>query len=354
MPRTVFMGIVFIFTSLSASAQTYLLNPYRQNPLSGPAYSPLAAAEEAAWLTAFYRKLPLLSSIDSREIKTANGLSLSEGLKEASRHFLELHLEEARDLLEDCRRSLIQSPPYAGMLQDAEEILALEWMISESLGGDALPTPEIKAMSESESFQNRLPLKSLTKLKASLNVSSEIHLKDLPAGSTRFLIYGKEKNLPVRLMEGRYLIHVLRENDLETYWMNSDSKAGFRFEKIESRSIWNSIPHKTLKETLESTRPKNVLPAGISVLVKNSNGRLSPVLFSALPAHPKAIPSPSSLSTAPADPFEKYDVRFEEADEAPSFFDSPWFWTVTGLVVAGAGAYFIYDAAHQSPSVRTP
>ncbi|MBN8554724.1 MAG: hypothetical protein J0L93_04695 [Deltaproteobacteria bacterium] len=332
-------------------AQTYLINPHDEKA-SSLVGLPLSKKDEDLWLSGFYRRVPLFSSLDRTKIKDENDETIESKIKRASQLYLELRYADAQSSLNEARQLISQSMPYPKTFEDLVEIAALQRMIGDAEEGLNEVSPEVRGFFGEPAFAARLSTKLQSELKQNQNIKYKIQL---PSPTTshfaqRILINGREKALPLELTEGKFLIHLLDGDELQAYWLTV-SKNETHFDKIWNRSIWKNIEHRKLQENLIATRPTDLSrAAGIAVMIRDESNQAVPLIISQAQMG-SILKEPSDPSTAWAKDFSK-DSQINEDRSESSIFESPWFWTGVA-VLAGVGGYFIYDAT-KTKSVSTP
>jgi hypothetical protein len=349
---TIFLLITLVQSSLYA--QTYIINPHDEkvSSLSG---LPLTKKDETAWLNAFYHRLYLFAPNDRSHIRDENGESLEKKIKTASQEFLELHYPEAAEKLQDALLMVSQTTPYQKTFDDLVEIAALKLILADALtpeNGVLEFPPEARSLAHDAALKARLPLKLQSKAAELPKNYVELHLKDLPSATAlRILINGREQRLPTKLETGRSLVHILDNDEMEAYWLEIKPE-NFKFEKLWTKSIWKNIPHQAIKESLEATRPTHLSSAGgITVILRDASNQPTPLMISQ-----SRLPGTFSILKAEDGSAKDWQPNFDSnvlnADQSPSLFKSPWFWTGVA-VLAGVGGYFAYDAS-RTKSVTTP
>src|SRR5665213_871263 len=91
----------------SAFAQTYVLNPYHEK--NTPSSLPLSSIDAEKWLQTFYKKVPLLVTLDRNLIKDENGESLDQKIKLATQNYLELRHDQAQESSQEALNLLSQN-----------------------------------------------------------------------------------------------------------------------------------------------------------------------------------------------------------------------------------------------------
>ncbi len=348
---SILIGILVTSPLLSAP----LLNPLgikAGERFQSQGWASVTEPAQSEWLTSTLKNIQIFNSGASRHsLYDSQSENLDSKIKFANRKYLELNYQETSAGIRDAGKLIMSSLPYSSLRTDIIELAALEQMMAED-AGDYEPFFDPRSFASDFDYLEKLPEGIRERIRSSSPEVVQLPISSLNFGNNaRIILNGREVQSPLKVISNsRYLLQAFNQMSVMAGWLTTENGKP-EFKELWRKNIWITLPETTLAIALKKSRPK-MLKSDSQVGILIGNQEDAEVKAFSMGVSARAISTPPSALPLNPVGFEDFDKK--DSSESNSVFKSPWFWVVTGVVLAGVTGLVIHQATQETKVIETP
>lgn len=274
------------------------------------------------WAASPVSATPLNYNINRDKLRDRDGQTLTEKIRLTSRAYLQLDTSEAERLLRESIDLILTHPPYPTLQNDLAQLASLNLVLREERPETLLlidPFPIRLEPSFQKNISDRMREFWANQSRRSIEIEALSEFSSLR-------LMGEEVKPPMRMYEGQYLVHGIKNSKNVSGWLYVSAKDGVRFEKVHEIA-----PNLMIAETNNTARKET--------------SRLNDWIQSEMQ---------SSSSSPSIDP-TLLDLNRASSigNQDKPIYQKPWFWIAVGLI-SGLGGYATYQAMRSPTVVNLP